>query len=299
MDELRDLALFVTVAQTRNFTRAAAAIGMPTSTLSRRIAGLEASLGVKLLNRTTRAVELTEAGTAYLARCEAIVDAAREAHQHVRGLLDEPRGVLRMSVEAEVGPRLVAPILAAYLDRYPAMRLELDLSPRRVDLISEGFDLAIRLGVLPDSTLVVRRLAGLSASLYAAPGYLARHGTPTRPEALLAHRRVHLLHKGDRGEWRIANGPELVEIAATDAVCVNNMTMIRHLAQLGIGIAVVDELMASEDVTSGALVPVLPGWKLPPVAVSVVTPSPVLPTKTRVVVELLAAGITGMVGLVP
>ena len=299
MDELRDLALFVAVARTRSFTRAAASMGMPTSTLSRRIAGLEASLGLKLLNRTTRVVELTEAGTIYLGRCEAIVDAAREAHQHVRGLLDEPRGVLRMSVEAEIGPRLVAPVLAAYLERYPSMRLDLDLSPRRVDLVAEGFDLAIRLGVLPDSTLTVRRLAGLSASLYAAPGYLERRGSPADPGALSGHRRIHLLHKGDRGEWRLSNGSERVEVAATDAVCVNNMSMIRHLARLGIGIAVVDELMARDDVEAGALVPVLPGWALAAVAVSVVTPDRVLPTKTRVFVDMLTAAITGTVGLVP
>ena len=269
---MRDLALFVAVARTRSFTRAAASMGMPTSTLSGRIAELETSLGLKLLHRTTRIVELTEAGMIYLARCEAIVDAAREAHQHVRGLLDEPRGVLRMSVELEIGPRLVAPILAAYLERYPSMRLELDLSPRRVDLVAEGFDLAIRLGILPDSTLMVRRLAGLSASLYAAPGYLRRHGSPAHPDALSGHRRIHLLHKGDRGEWRLSRGSETAEVAATDAVCVNNMTMIRHLARLGVGIAVVDELMASDDVEAGVLVPVLTGWVLPPVAISVVIP---------------------------
>ncbi len=298
MDELRDLALFVAVARSRSFSRAAAVVGVPTSTLSRRIAALEASLGLKLLARTTRIVELTEAGVIYLARCEAIVEAAREAHQHVRGLLDEPRGVLRLSVEAEIGPRLVAPVLAAYLERFPGMRLDLDLSPRRVDLVAEGFDLAIRLGVLPDSTLTVRRLAGLSASLFAAPAYLERHGVPEHPAALAGHRRIHLLHKGDRGEWRLSDGAEHVEVAATDALCANNMTMIRHLARLGVGIAVVDALMARDDVDAGVLVPVLPGWTLAPVAISVVLPDRILPTKTRVFVDMLTAAISGTVGLV-
>ncbi len=298
MDELRDLALFVAVARTRSFTRAALSLGMPTSTLSRRIAELETSLGLKLFSRTTRAVELTEAGLAYLTRCESIVDAAREAHQYVRGLLDEPRGVLRMSVEAEIGPRLVAPILAAYLERYPSMRLDLDLSPRRVDLVAEGFDLAIRLGTLPDSTLTVRRLAGLSARLYAAPTYLDRYGSPAHPDALPGHRRIHLLHKGDRGEWRLSNGSETVDVGATDAVCANNMTMIRHMARLAIGIAVVDELMASDDVAAGVLVPVLPEWTLAPVAISVVFPGRIVPTKTRIFIDMLTATITGTVGLV-
>ena len=114
-----------------------------------------------------------------------------------------------------------------------------------------------------------------------------------------AHRRIHLLHKGDRGEWRLTNGSETVEIAAIDAVCANNMTMIRHLARLGIGIAVIDELMARDDVEAGVLVPVLPGWALPPVAISVVFPDRVLPTKTRIFVDMLTAAITGTVGLVP
>ncbi len=297
VDYLRDLTLFIAVAETRNFTRAAARLAMPTSTLSRRIAELEVSLGVKLLHRTTRIVELTEAGALYLARCETIIEAAREAHEQVRGAVETPRGLLRMSVEAETGPRLVAPVIAEYLALHPAVRIDLDLSPRRVDLLGEGFDLAVRLGTLPDSTLTVRRLALLGASLYAAPGYLARHGEPAHPAELRDHRRIHLLHKGDDGEWRLFHDAETVEIAAGSTVSANNMSMIRQLARFGIGIAAVDDVMARDDVSAGLLRPILAGWTLAPVPISVVTPSRALSAKTRLFVDLLAARVTGLVGL--
>jgi DNA-binding transcriptional LysR family regulator len=299
MDHLRDLALFVAVAEAKSFTKAAAQLGVPTSTLSRRIADLEASMQLKLLVRSTRQVELTEAGALYLSLGEGIVAAAREAHQQVRGLAERPQGTLRMSVEAEIGPRLVAPVLADYLQRYPDVRIDLDLSPRRVDLLAEGFNLALRIGRLPDSGLTVRRLAMLTASLYAAPSYLARRGTPNHPADLLGHDRIHLLHKGDRGEWRLMQGDAAIEVPSDSVVCANNMTMIRHLARLGVGIAVIDDLMASEDVARGLLRTVLPGWTLEPMPISILTPTRLLAAKTRAFVDLLAQRVTAMVGLTP
>jgi DNA-binding transcriptional LysR family regulator len=299
MDYLRNLALFVAVADTKSFTKAAALLGVPTSTLSRRIADLEASMQVKLLLRSTRQVELTEAGALYLSLGEGIVAAAREAHQQVRGLAEKPQGTLRISVEAEIGPRLVAPVLADYLERYPEVRIDLDLSPRRVDMLAEGFHLALRIGRLPDSGLIVRRLARLRASLYAAPSYVKRRGKPKHPTDLLKHSRIHLLHKGDQGEWRLMRGNEAVEVPSSGVLCANNMTMIRHLARLGVGVAVVDDLMASEDVERGLLQKVLPSWRLEPMPVSILTPTRLLAAKTRVFIEMLAQRATGMIGLTP
>jgi DNA-binding transcriptional LysR family regulator len=299
MDHLRDLALFVAVAETKSFTKAAALLGIPTSTLSRRIAELEASMELKLLARSTRQVELTEAGALYLSLGEGIVAAAREAHQQVRGLAERPQGTLRMSIESEIGPRLVAPVLAEYLEHYPEVRIDLDMSPRRVDLLAEGFHLALRIGKLPDSGLTVRRLAMLSASLYAAPSYVKRAGLPERPADLVGHKRIHLLHKADSGEWRLTKQGEAIEIPSNSVLCANNMTMIRHLARLGVGIAVVDDLMASEDVRHGRLQAVLPGWTLEPLPISILTPSRLLAAKTRAFVDLLALRVTGMVGLIP
>jgi DNA-binding transcriptional LysR family regulator len=294
MDYLRDLALFVEVAKARSFTRAAATLGVPTSSLSRRVAELEASVGVALFNRTTRRVDLTEAGAVYLAQCERIVDAAREAHDQVRGLVQTPQGLLRISGEADLAPRLIAPAVAEFMRLYPAVRLELDLSPRRVDLVAENFDLAIRLGQLPDSALTVRRLALLGVNLYASPEYLQRAGTPLEPSDLRSHARIHLLHQGDRGEWKLAKSNETVTIEAGASLSANNMTMIRQLASLGLGVAVLDDIMAREDIGSGALQPVLPDWTLQPIAVSVLTPARLLPAKTRKFIDLLAGRVSGL-----
>ena len=299
MDDLRDLALFVAVAETRSFTRAAQRLGLPTSSISRRIAALEATLGLQLLRRSTRRVELTEAGGVYLARCQGIVTAAREAHEEVRGLVETPSGKLRLSLEAELGPRLVAPVIAEFLAAHPAVSVEIDLSPRRVDVVGENFDLAIRLGTLPDSSLTVRRLAMLQAGLYAAPAYLKRRGTPGHPDQLADHARLHLLHEGDRGEWRLTRGKARLVVGPPGRAAANNMAMMRHLARLGVGIALLDELLVADDLVTGALSRVLADWALPPVPLSVLTPSRLLPAKTRTFIALLAARLGGVVGLSP
>ena len=299
MDHLRDLSLFVAVARLGSFTKAAARLTIPVSSLSRRVAALETAIGLKLFNRSTRAVSLTEAGDLYLVRCENILAAVEEAHRDIHGLLEEPRGVLRLSVDAEIGSRLVAPVIAAYSKRFPDMRVEIDLSARRIDLLNENFDLAVRIGSLPDSQLRVRRLATLHGKLYAAPAYLAQAGMPAHPRDLSNHRRIHLLHQADRGEWHLSNisGTERHEIVADSTITANNMAMIRQLAILGLGIAVLDEGMALDAVASGDLVVVLPGWALPSVPLSVVTPARHSPAKTRLFVAVLVEQVSGSVGL--
>ena len=227
MDYLRDISLFVAVAELGSFTKAAARLSIPVSSLSRRVAALESVIGLRLLNRNTRSLSLTEAGQLYLARCETILAAVEEASREVHGLLEEPRGTLRLSVDAEIGSRLVAPVIADFVERFPEMRIEVDLSPRRIDLLNENCDLAIRIGALPDSELRVRRLAWLRGGLYAAPSYLARAAAPTHPNELVDHRRIHLLHDGDLGAWNLAHpkSGEMVEVAADSVATANNMTM--------------------------------------------------------------------------
>lgn len=295
MNPLREIDLFVAVGKARSFTNAAKALGMPTSTLSRRIADLEQSLGLQLFVRTTRRVELTEAARRYLARCESIVEAAREAQAEVLGLAENSTGLLRLSLEPDVGAGIVAPALAEFLRRYPKVSFDLDLSPRRVDLIAEGFDLAIRLGALPDSTLIVRQIASLSVGLYASPAYLKSCGEPRNPADLNAHARLHLLHDHDSGDWPLRSGRRRVVIKRSGStVSANNMSMLRILLRLGQGIGVLDEVMGSEDVRTGILRRVLPAWTLPPVAVSVLTPGRLMPAKTRALIDLLAQTLSAL-----
>ena len=285
---LGNLELFVAVGRTRSFSRAAQSLGLPTSTVSRRIAELERSLKLQLFVRTTRRVELTEVAHRLLDRCESIVEAAREARAEVLGLATHPNGLLRISIEADVGTVLIAPTIAELAQKFPEITVELDLSPRRVDLIAEGFDFAIRLGTLPDSSLVVRQIASLKVGLYAAPTYLKRHGTPRSPEELKSHSRLHLMHVNDPGNWYLSAGRRKAVVERRGAlISANNMTMLRSLLRLGLGIGVMDQVMAAEDLSSGTLVRVLPVWSLPPVAVSLLTTGRLIPAKTRVFIDLL------------
>lgn len=272
-------------------------LGLPTSTVSRRIADLERSLGLQLFIRTTRRVELTESAQRLLSRSESILEAAREARDEVLGLAARPSGVLRISLEADVGSALIAPSIAELARTFPQITVDLDLSPRRVDLVAEGFDLAIRLGSLPDSSLVVRRVASLAVGLYAAPSYLERQGTPGTPDELRSHARLHLLHMHDTGDWHLSAGRRRAIVERRGAVAsANNMTMLRTLLRLGVGIGVMDQVMAGHDLSSGALTRVLPEWSLPSVAVSLLTPGRLVPAKTRIFTEILKQRLTAMRG---
>jgi DNA-binding transcriptional LysR family regulator len=299
LNHLRDIALFVEVAREKNFAKAAGKLAMPPSSLSRRIAALEASIGLKLLVRSTRRVELTDAGALYLARCESVVEAAQEAHEQVRGVVQNPQGLLRISAEPETGPLLLGPLIARYLESYPDLRVELDLSPRRVDLLGENFDLAVRLGRLPDSELTVRRLATLRSGIYASPAYIDRYGAPPHPKTLVDHRRLALLHEGDDGEWVLSRGDERIEVRSPPVVATNNMPMLRQFAEAGVGIALLDELMGARAVESGALLRLLTDWNLPGVPISLLTPTRFLSAKTRLFIEMLTRDVSGVVGLSP
>ena len=299
MEVLRGMSLFVEVAKARSFTRAAETLSMPTSTLSRRISEIETSLGLKLFHRTTRSVSLTDAGSLYFSRAVSLVEAAEEAHTHVRGLAKRPAGLLRVSMETEIGPSLIAPVVASFRTAYPDVGFELDLSPRRVDLLAENYDVAIRLGFLPNSSLTVRRLALLGVSLYGAPDYVARRGSPSQPRELENHSRIHLLHQHDSGEWALTRDAETVFVPSDRSLSANNMTMILQLARSGVGIAVLDEIIASRECETGRLVPILDGWSLPSVAVSVLTPGRILPAKTRFFVDMLSDRVSDLVGASP
>lgn len=290
MNALSELELFVAVCRTLSFKDAAASLGMPASTLSRRIALFERDLSVQLFGRTTRRVELTAAAKLYLSRCKAIVDAARDARSEVQGMVRAPAGRLRVSMEADVASLLLAPAIAKMHRQYPQINLDIDLSPRRVDLIAEGFDAAVRIGPLPDSTLIVRELIKLPVGLYASKNYLRLRGQPRKPADLGHHARLHLLHQHDDGAWHLHSGKKRASIASRGAlVFANSMTMLRSLMRLDMGVVIMDELLASEDVRSGIIKRVLPQWSLPSVPISILTPSRLVSAKTRIFTEFIVS----------
>jgi DNA-binding transcriptional LysR family regulator len=288
MDLLRDMALFVEVARAGSFTKAAERLAIPTSTLSRRIQALEKSLRIKLMLRTTRSIELTDAGGIYLKRCADIVDAARVAHENIRDSANAPRGHLRVSMTGDFGPIFIAPYLAKFRAAYPDITFELDMSPRRVDLTTEPFDLALRIGMLEDSSLVARRLALLRVALYASPSYIATRGSLRRPEDLEVHDAIPTYRGANGAHWTLSNGQEIRRISLKSPVVANSLGMIRMLAISGAGIGLLDEAMVSQDVKHGRLVRVLPQWSLDRIPINAVTASRLIPQKTRVLIDFLA-----------
>jgi DNA-binding transcriptional LysR family regulator len=298
-DLLRDMALFVEVARTRSFTAAAFNLDMPASTLSRRIAGLERAIGLPLLTRTTRRVDVTDAGAAYHARCAHLVEAARVAHEQIGRGATHASGTLRLSCTPDFAAFYLPPLLEAYTRQHPAVNVELDLSPRVVDLYGEQIDAAVRIGVLPDSSLVARPLGFLSSGLYATPAYLKAAAAPTSPQDLARHMCVRL-RSGDAGRtWRLIPAPGLARepssIGIDGRFVAGSISMVRELVLRGAGIGAIDKLIVHDDVAQGRLVPVLPDWALAAAPVHLLTVSRFTPARVRLFADLLAARLGGAV----
>lgn len=284
MDLLNDMALFVEVAWTRSFRRAAEATGMPNSTLSRRISALEKSIGLRLLHRTTRRVELTEAGQLYYERCRRIVEDARLAHEQLGEMLAQPSGVLRASLPVDFATIYMAPLVAEFARQYPGISFEFDLTPRRVDLIAEPFDVAICMGELPNSNLIARLLAWLSVQAYASPGYLQLAGEPKHPSDLAQH---ECLGFPEAGRWTMHRGAEKVEVEVGGRFQANSVGMFRRLATLDLGVILLPEEIVAEDLSTGRLRRILPDWQGKPTPVYALTETRLLPAKTQCFIEFL------------
>ncbi|OAF09886.1 LysR family transcriptional regulator [Bradyrhizobium centrolobii] len=286
MEYLNDMALFVEVAKARSFRRAAEAIGVPNSTLSRRIGALEKAIGLRLLNRTTRKIELTEAGQLYFERSMRIVEEARLAHEQLGEMVARPSGVLRVSLPVDFAAIYLTPLLAEFARRYPGISFELDLTPRRVDLVAEPFDVAIRMGELSDSGLIARQLARVPRYLYASPGYLKHAGEPREPADLIRHQ---CLCMPRAGSWTLQSGAKKIDVAVKGRFTLNSVGMICRLAIHDQGIALLSEAIASDDLARGRLRRVLPKWEASPVSVYAITATRLLPTKTQRFIEFLQA----------
>ncbi|MGO4304248.1 MULTISPECIES: LysR family transcriptional regulator [Cupriavidus] len=286
MELLNDMALFVEVVKARSFRRAAEAIGMPNSTLSRRISSLEKAIGLRLLHRTTRKIELTEAGQLYFDRCNRIVDEARLAHEQLGELLAQPSGVLHASLPVDLANIFLAPLIAEFANLYPGISFEFDLTPRRVDLVTEPFDVAIRMGEPPSSNLIARRLASLPRYLYASPQYIERFGEPSQPADLVRHECLRL-RTTEANTWTLNDATKTVDVAVGGRFLLNSVGMIRRLATLDLGIAVLAETIIGDDVANGLLRRVLPQWQATPIPVYAITETRLLPAKTQRFIEFL------------
>lgn len=284
---LPDIALFVEVARAGSFRSAAARLELPPSTLSRRIAALEARLGVRLFLRTTRNVALAPVAKPYFDQCLAVLDAAAKAHATLASSHEEP-GRMRVAMPVDLGVDVLGPIVAAFVARRPAMHVDLELSSRAVDLHRDPVDLAFRIGRPMDDRVVARRIADIASGVYAAPAFLQRIGPLASPAALT---RVQCLNlqtaqgpmpwKVGSHHWNAAPGPH--------AIAANSVALLRTLAELGHGLALLPEHIAAPSVRLKRLVRVLPGEPTPRWPLYAITATRLVPRR----VSLLIAHVKG------
>ena len=297
--EPNDLLIFARVAEAGSFSRAATRIGLPKSTVSRRIAFLEEQLGERLMLRTTRRLTLTEFGLQLLEHARQVaaeVDAVKALSEYHQA---RPSGRLRVSMPSDFATLLLTDMLAAFIALHPAVSLELDLSPRRVDLLGENFDLAVRLGDLPDDTLLAaRRIAVFPSGLYAAPSYLAERGDPASPEDLERHDALRLLGRnGEAVGWTLICGERIWEGAPPARMVANAPDLLINLARAGAGIAAVPDYFAAPSVRRGELRRVLADWCMPSHTAWAVFPGRrLMPAKTRAFIDMLEAALAGAHG---
>lgn len=286
-----DLVLFAHVTTCGSFTGAARRTGLPKSTVSRRIAGLEVALGERLLTRGTRALTLTEFGEAILHHGQRMLDEVTAVSDTAQHRQVTPSGQLRVSLPPEFQELSLLPFLQAYTARYPRVRLELDVSPHRVDLLAGRFDLAVRVArQLPDdATLVARPLTELPHGLYASPAYLARCGEPVSPVDLETHVGLPLIgSNGEAQPWLLRRGDACHEVVPVGPVAANSISLQGALAVRGAGIFGLSERFAAPMLRQGQLRRVLPEWQLPTFTAWAVTQGRrLLPMHTRAFIDLL------------
>jgi len=291
MEVLSYMRLFVEVAKTKSFRGAAETLGMPNSTLSRHIAELEKTIGLRLLHRSTRKVELTEAGEVYFKRCQSIVEEALIAHEALRDVAERPSGTLRVSMPVDLATGYLAPILRDFAKAYPLIDFDFDVTPRRVDLLTEPFDLAIRMGPPPTtpSMLVAREIAVLPRYLYAAASYLEQAPPLRHPDDLSQHVICvgQAASKMPDSTLSLHRGDETVKVTIKTRFTMNSVGLSRAMAKLGVGMAALDIEITREDVASGKLQRVLADWSLKPIQVHAITETRLLPARTRLFIDFL------------
>lgn len=260
MDIFASMKVFVAVVDAGSFAAAAERLDMSRAMASKYVIALEDHLGTRLLNRTTRRLSVTESGSAYYERCVQILSDVVEAEQVAGRASTIPHGTLRISMPLAFGLHRLGPVVADYAGRYPEVRLDISLSDRKVDLIEEGFDLAVRIGVLPESGLIARKLGSDRSIVCASPAYLKQHGTPKTPQELSRHSCLSYTYSSNGGEWRMASARKEAVIPINGAIKADNGDMLRLAALSGAGLIFQPLFIVQEDLRTGRLVRVLPDY---------------------------------------
>jgi DNA-binding transcriptional LysR family regulator len=269
--DLNEMLVFARVVQAGSFTTAGAELGMPKSTVSRKVSDLEARLKARLLQRSSRKLSLTDIGHTYYEYCARIVDEIENAERAVSSLQDTPRGLLRMT--AGTGTTFLGPLVRDFLKRYPEVRLELSFTGRVVDLIEERFDLAIRAGTLTDSTLVARSLGAVNWLLVATPAYLRKRGRPRSPKELTAHDCMLFAAGPNGASVRLAKGNQTVQVPLSARLLAADADVLYAAATADLGIALLPAFLCVEDLRARRLERVLGDWEAPSTPIHVVYPT--------------------------
>lgn len=288
MDRIETMQAFVTVADHKGFAPAARKLGLSASAVTRMVAALEERVGARLLQRTTRSVMLTDAGERFLERARRILADVEEAEAAVQAERTQPTGRLVVSAPLGFGRRHVTPLMSTYLKRYPDVAGDLRLSDRMVNLVEEGVDIAVRIGHLPDSSLVARAVGDMRRMVVASPDYLAAHGEPHHPSEIAAHRTVHFGALSAAPDWRFVEDGREVRVACAPRFTTNSADAAIFHAEQGGGLTRVLAYQAAEGLASGRLKAVLTDYEIAPLPIHLVYPtSRLLSAKVRAFVDLV------------
>ncbi|WP_075256830.1 LysR family transcriptional regulator [Herbaspirillum camelliae] len=288
MNKLREIECFIAVADLGSFVKAAEALSISKAAVSRTVLELEARLGSRLMQRTTRRLSLTEAGALYLERCKQIVAALEEADDLLSSGNAKPTGLLRINAPLTFGVLHLAPLWPMFLERHPEISLDITLSDRIVDIIDEGYDMAIRIARLSDSTLVHRKLTSTSLHVCASPAYLDAHGTPAHPHELAQHQTISYSYNQSKDEWQFSGPEGPVSVRVSSRLHVNNGDSCVQAALGGIGITRQPTFMIDQHLRSGQLVSILEDYGSPELGIYAVYPSRThLPAKMRAMLDFL------------
>ncbi|MBY5494205.1 LysR family transcriptional regulator [Rhizobium leguminosarum] len=261
MSLFRSMQVFVTTVQEGSMSAASGKLGMSPAMVGQHVAALEERLGTRLLNRTTRRQSLTDFGASYVEQCRDILERVAIADQDAEALQAEPRGKLKMTAPTTFGAEVLMPRLQRYRELAPDVTLDITLTDRNVDIVDEGFDIAFRIGELPDSRLIARRLAPYRMMICAAPDYLARRGNPDHPRDLAHHDAIGFAPAA-RSPWKLAKGDDRVEVVPQMSITVNSGQAVRVAGRAGLGVIMQPSILLSTDVEAGLLVQLFPDWQL-------------------------------------
>jgi DNA-binding transcriptional LysR family regulator len=291
--DLNRIATFVRVVEAGSFTAAANAVGLPTSSISRAVARLEDDLGIRLLTRTTRKLSLTGPGAQYFKRMQSVISEARDASAAASGEGVQPRGTVRMTAPIDFGPLELPRLLTALTRRHPGLELDLILTGRRLDLVEEGIDLAIRAGVLDDSSLIARKISSSELGVYAAPTYLAGRKRPRTPADLRGHDCIRLRGRTGATGWRLDGPGGHREVAVSGSIVADDMGFVHGAVLAGAGLGLLPSESVRKDLKAGRVVRVLPAYGLHGGGLYLVWPSQrLLPARVTLVRDFLFAELT-------